>query len=219
MIQDITAQRALQEKQEQLERASFWNELASAISHEVRNPLVAISTLAQLLPERYSDEEFRTQFRNLTTQEVARLNGMIDQLDEYANPPRLQFAPVDPGELLETARFQVRSHEAGPVAIEMEVAPGLPPIRGDLHLLADALIRLLQNALAAVEGRAEPRVALQAASGEIGTGRPAVVIEVRDNGPGIPARIPTARAIAPSDRERAHGARPARNEELPWKAF
>ncbi len=87
LIQDLTEERIWREKQNNLERATFWNELASAISHEVRNPLVAISTLAQLLPERYNDQEFRTQFRDLTTQEVSRLNGMIDQLDQYANPP------------------------------------------------------------------------------------------------------------------------------------
>jgi len=189
LIQDLTEERIWREKQNNLERATFWNELASAISHEVRNPLVAISTLAQLLPERYNDQEFRTQFRDLTTQEVSRLNGMIDQLDQYANPPRLEFAFVDPGELLETARCQVRSGESGPVAIEVEAAPGLPPIRGDRNLLVDALVRLLQNALAAVEGRPGPRVTLRASSGEIGSGRPALVLEVLDNGPGIPAEL------------------------------
>jgi nitrogen-specific signal transduction histidine kinase len=189
VLHDLTEERILREKQNNLERATFWNELATAISHEVRNPLVAISTFAQLLPERYGDEEFRTQFRDLTTQEVARLNGMIDQLDEYANPLRLEFAPVDPGELLETARCKARSGTSAPIDIGLEVAAGLPAIKGDRHILADALVRLLQNAFTAVAGRAEPRVSLKASAGEIGTGRPAVVIEVRDNGPGIPPEL------------------------------
>lgn len=189
VLHDLTEERIWREKQNNLERAAFWNELASAISHEVRNPLVAISTFAQLLPERFNEEEFRIQFRDLTTREVARLNDMIDQLDEYANPPTLAFAPVDPAELLETARFKVQAGPPGPVAIELEVAPGLPPVQGDLDLLADAVVRLLQNALAAVEGRAQAHVSLRAAPGEIGSGRSAVVVEVRDNGPGIPVAI------------------------------
>lgn len=189
VLHDMTEERILREKQNNLERATFWNELASAISHEVRNPLVAISTFSQLLPERYADEEFRTQFRDLTTQEVARLNGMIDQLDEYANPPHLEFAPVDPATLLETARCKARSGDIGLPDVGMEVAEGLPPIKGDLNILADSLVRLLHNAQTSVAKKAQPHVSLRAYAGEIGTGRPAVLIEVRDNGSGIPPEL------------------------------
>jgi nitrogen-specific signal transduction histidine kinase len=189
ILHDMTEERILREKQNNLERATFWNELASAISHEVRNPLVAISTFSQLLPERYADEEFRTQFRDLTTQEVARLNGMIDQLDEYANPPRIEFAPVDPSTLLETARCAARTGDPGLPDVGLEVAAGLPPIKGDLDILADSIVRLLQNAFTAVAKQSPPRVSLRAFAGEIGSGRPAVIIEVRDNGTGIPPEM------------------------------
>ncbi|MFA7256807.1 MAG: ATP-binding protein [Kiritimatiellales bacterium] len=189
VLNDLTEERILREKQNNLERATFWNELASAISHEVRNPLVAISTFSQLLPERYSDEEFRTQFRDLTTQEVGRLNGMIDQLDEYANPPGLQFAPVNAGELLETALCKARNGDADSKDVSIEIESGLPSIDGDINVLADSIMRLLHNAFTAVEGAASPKVSLKAFSGEIGTGRSAVIIEVRDNGIGIPAGL------------------------------
>lgn len=189
VLNDLTEERILREKQNNLERATFWNELATAISHEVRNPLVAISTFSQLLPERYSDEEFRTQFRDLTTQEVGRLNGMIDQLDEYANPPGLQFAPVNAGELLKTALFKARNGDSGSKEVGIEVESGLPSIDGDINVLADSITRLLHNAFTAVENRTDPKISLKAFSGEIGTGRPAVIIEVRDNGTGIPPEL------------------------------
>ncbi len=186
VLNDLTEERILREKQNNLERATFWNELATAISHEVRNPLVAISTFSQLLPERYGDEEFRTQFRDLTTQEVARLNGMIDQLDAYANPPTLRFAPLSAGELIKTALFKARNGDAVPKEVGVEVESGLLSIEGDIDVLADSISRLLHNAFTAVEGVAQPKVSLRAFAGEIGTGRSAVIIEVRDNGTGIP---------------------------------
>ena len=189
VLNDLTEERILREKQNNLERASFWNELATAISHEVRNPLVAISTFSQLLPERYADEEFRTQFRDLTTQEVARLNGMIDQLDEYANPTKLEFAPVNTGELLETALCKVRSGNVAVREVRVEVESGLPSIEGDIDVLADSIARLLHNTFAAVEGTAHPCIVLKAFAGKIGTGRSAVIIEVRDNGTGIPVEL------------------------------
>ena len=189
VLNDLTEERILREKQNNLERATFWNELATAISHEVRNPLVAISTFSQLLPERYADEEFRTQFRDLTTQEVARLNGMIDQLDEYANPSKLEFSPVNAGELLETALCKVRDSHVAVSEVCVEVESGLPSFEGDINVLADSIARLLYNTFAAVEGSSQPRIVLKAFAGKIGTGRPAVIIEVRDNGTGIPVEL------------------------------
>jgi nitrogen-specific signal transduction histidine kinase len=189
VLNDLTEERILREKQNNLERATFWNELASAISHEVRNPLVAISTFAQLLPERYTDEEFRLQFRDLTTQEVGRLNGMIDQLDEYANPPGIHFAPVNIGELIDRALCKVRNGDSASKDICVEVPSGLPSIEGDIDVLADSIARLLHNAFAAVEKSDPPRISIKAFEGEIGTGRPAVIIEVGDNGGGIPAEL------------------------------
>ena len=64
---------------------------------------------------------------------------------------------------------------------------GLPSIEGDIDVLADSISRLLHNAFTAVEGVAQPKVSLRAFAGEIGTGRSAVIIEVRDNGTGISA--------------------------------
>ena len=189
VLNDLTEERILREKQNNLERATFWNELATAISHDVRNPLVAISTFSQLLPERYNDEEFRTQFRDLTTQEVGRLNGMIDQLDEYANPPKLEFAPVNAGELFEMALYKARNGDAISRDVGVEVESGIPSIEGDIDVLADSIARLLHNAFTAVEGVAQSRVSLKAFAGKIGTGRPAVIIEVRDNGAGIPVEL------------------------------
>jgi len=190
VVNDLTEERILREKQNNLERATFWNELAAAISHEVRNPLVAISTFSQLLPERYADEEFRTQFRDLTTQEVGRLNQMIDQLDEYACPHELQFSEVDAADLLDQAVCKARQNQdVSDCGVKIELQPNLPAIHGDLDALIDAVSRLLLNAFSAVEECAHPAITLKASRGEIGIARLAVIIEVCDNGAGIPEEI------------------------------
>lgn len=190
ILSDLTEERILREKQNNLERAAFWAELAMAISHEVRNPLVAISTFSQLLPERYADEEFREQFRDLTTQEVARLNGMIDQLDEYANPPTLRFGHIATTQLLEGAVCKaLQADDASHCPVDIRSADNLPILRGDLDVLTDSIARLLHNACAAVEETARPQIQLRAFAGEIGLDRPAIRIEVSDNGCGIPQEI------------------------------
>jgi hypothetical protein len=71
--------------------------LLSTLVHEVKNPLVAISTFAHLLPERYGEEEFRGEFSRLVGLEVKRLNGVLEMLLEYGQlgtprPDRFEFS-------------------------------------------------------------------------------------------------------------------------------
>jgi len=189
VLKDTTEDRLLREKQVNIERARFWNELTRAISHEIRNPLVAISTFAQLLPERYNDEEFRTQFRDLTVLEVERLNGMIDQLDKFATPPTIRLASVDVSTLFNTAICKIRRDETARPTVRTRTEDDLPLLRADNDVLADALAHLLDNAVRAVEDRPDPRIELRAHRIGIGTDRTAVQIEVRDNGCGIPDEV------------------------------
>ena len=65
------------------------------MSHEVRNPLVAIKTFAQLLPERFDDPDFRRDFNEIVVQEIDRLDLIITQINNFAHPPELHFKPLD----------------------------------------------------------------------------------------------------------------------------
>ena len=188
MIEDLTAQRSLEEKEEQLERAQFWADLAAGMSHEIRNPLVAIKTFAQLLPERFEDAEFRAEFSHLVTHEVDRLNAIIEQINTFAHPPasRRQDLPLRP--LLEKALVLARERlPFGDTVVDLDAAPDLPPIPGDPAALADALAHLVVNAIEAVTGRAGGQVILAAHAQPSPSRLPVMQITVRDNGPGLPA--------------------------------
>src|SRR2546430_86358 len=95
VIQDLTAQETLREKQALLDRATFWTDLAASMSHEIRNPLVAIKTFAQLLPERFDDADFRKEFNQIVVSEIDRLDKIITQINNFAHPPELVFKPID----------------------------------------------------------------------------------------------------------------------------
>lgn len=185
VIQDLTAQQALQEKQDQLERTAFWTELAASMSHEIRNPLVAIKTFAQLLPERYKDAEFRTSFSTLVSAEVDRLNSIIDQINDFAHPPSLKFHQVDLRDPLKASvDIALPRGARDGLKVETQVAPDLPPVWGDGRALADCFAHLVRNSAEALAGRADGSIHVDA----VRTGSPSgnVQISVRDNGPGIP---------------------------------
>ncbi len=187
MIQDMTLQRNLQEKQEQLERTAFWNELAASMSHEIRNPLVAIKTFAQLLPERFNDPEFREEFSKLVSVEVDRLNGIIDQINDFAHPPELSFDPID-------IRLPIRSsidalaerlNGSTNVQIEERYDENLPTVYGDAKALTDCINRLLENAIEALSGKDNARIRLSVDRGRGGDNRETLMIRVADNAGGI----------------------------------
>src|SRR5260370_16223348 len=94
VVHDLTAEETLREKQTLLDRAVFWTDLAASMSHEIRNPLVAIKTFAQLLPERFDDVDFRKDFNEIVVGEIDRLDKIITQIHNFAHPPELVFKPI-----------------------------------------------------------------------------------------------------------------------------
>src|SRR5207302_844100 len=92
---DLTAEDNLRQKQDLVDRAAFWTDLAASMSHEIRNPLVAIKTFAQLLPERFEDADFRKDFNEIVVQEIDRLDKIITQINNFAHPTELVMKSVD----------------------------------------------------------------------------------------------------------------------------
>ena len=187
VVQDLTGEKDLREKHDLLDRAAFWTDLAAGMSHEVRNPLVAIKTFAQLLPERFDDPDFRSEFNQIVLQEIDRLDKIITQINDFAHPPDLVFKPIDVRSSVQKGIAMARSRFGvnGGVAVETSLPNDLPKILGDENALAEAFAHLVVNAAEASSGQTKPRITLAAKSIREGKQGSGVVITVRDNGKGI----------------------------------
>jgi PAS domain S-box-containing protein len=187
VVQDLTAEENLREKQDLLDRAAFWTDLAAGMSHEIRNPLVAIKTFAQLLPERFEDPDFRQEFTEIVVKEIDRLDGIITQINNFAHPPELEFKAIDVRapvkKALEIARSRFEAN--GDLAVESSLPNNLPKVFGDETALAEAFAHLVANAAEALSGQAKPRITLSAKLVGEGKRVSAVVVTVHDNGKGI----------------------------------
>jgi len=187
VIQDLTDQESLREKQALLDRATFWTDLAASMSHEIRNPLVAIKTFAQLLPERFDDADFRKEFNKIVVSEIDRLDKIITQINNFAHPPELVFkaidvrSPVKKGVEIAKSRYGIN----GKIELETSLPSNLPRVLGDETALAEAFAHLLANAAEASADRTHPRIILSAKPVREGQQPAAVVVTVRDNGTGI----------------------------------
>jgi PAS domain S-box-containing protein len=187
VIQDLTAQETLREKQALVDRAAFWTDLAASMSHEIRNPLVAIKTFAQLLPERFDDADFRKEFNQIVVGEIDRLDKIITQINNFAHPPELVLKSIDVREPLKKAVEIARSRYGinGKLELETSVASNLPHVLGDESALAEAFAHLVANAAEASADKNKPRITVSAKPVREGKRTEAVVVTVQDNGSGI----------------------------------
>jgi PAS domain S-box-containing protein len=187
IMHDTTDQKSFKEKQDRLDRATFWAELAASMSHEVRNPLVAIKTFAQLLPERYTDKEFQNEFRELVSSEVDRLNGIVEQIHSFAHPQKLEFQPVDIRRCIEKSIGAAVPSKG--VKVEVDAPDHLPAVQGDERALGEAFAHILRNAVEALSHQDSRTIMVTLRETAPAGVEPRIDLLFSDNGPGMPADV------------------------------
>ncbi|MDA0577880.1 MAG: PAS domain-containing protein, partial [Verrucomicrobia bacterium] len=80
VFHDVTRLKHLQTQIRRSDRLASMGTLSAGMAHEIKNPLVTIKTFTQLLPDRYDDPEFRDSFLSLMTEEVRRIDTLVNQL-------------------------------------------------------------------------------------------------------------------------------------------
>lgn len=180
-FQDLTELRRLEAQSRRSERLAMIGQLAAGIAHEIRNPLASISGSIELLRQGPSASDDDRTLMAIVHREVQRLNVLIGDLLDYANPRPPQPVDFDLGVMVEETLQVARSEQAF-ASVEMALAVDRPlPLHADPAKLRQVLWNLLRNAAdaAALGGR---HVHVDARRGPDAT-----TIVVSDDGPGIPA--------------------------------
>ncbi|CAM5775352.1 Adaptive-response sensory-kinase SasA [Labrys miyagiensis] len=195
-IMDITAARlaedSLAEAQAELAhvtRVATLGELTASIAHEVNQPLAGIVTngeaalrwMARDVPEL--DEVKRSIERMIS--DGRRASEVIKRLRNLSRKGSAQTLAVDINEVIEDAlplvQREISNHR---VALELDLAGGLPSIQGDKVQLQQVVINLMVNAVQAMNQRPDGPRELIARSRLAGN---EVCVAVQDSGPGIDA--------------------------------
>ena len=167
------------------DRLASLGTLTAGLAHEIRNPLVAIKTFTQLLPERFDDEEFRNHFLNIASGEVDRISSLVNELLEFARPSEPKFEMEDINSILDGMILLV-STETKKKQIEVikDYAPDLPPITVDREQIKQVFLNVLLNAIEATPEKG--KIFVKTRSFVKPGGEPYVQIEFTDTGCGIP---------------------------------
>jgi signal transduction histidine kinase len=135
------------------ELAAMKSEFVSMVTHELKTPLALIKLVGETLEKgRYTSPDVVREYAGLLSQETNRLAQLIDNLLTFSRVSNLgqvyTFQSVDPGDLVDEAltQFWPRLNQLG-FDVNVEMAPGLPPVRADRAAMLQVLGNVIDNAI------------------------------------------------------------------------
>jgi PAS domain S-box-containing protein len=193
---DITARKAAEETLVQQAALAQVGQMAAVVAHEVRNPLAGIKGVMQVLIARRASGDADVPVMNDIVARIDSLSELVNDVMLFARPraPRPMDLRLLP--LVTEAITMVRRDPAGaPVQIHLEGTDGA--LVADAELVRAALFNLLLNAAQAAGNRGiiDVRATVSPDS---------AVVEIRDNGPGIPPPL-RERVLEPFFTTKARG--------------
>src|SRR5260370_26467062 len=186
VYRDLTAQRVFHSKLLQTEKLAALGQMVSGVAHELSNPLTSIMGYAQRLLAR-QDLPGRTEEVRQIYQEAERAGTNLRQLLLNARETLPERRPVSLNQIVQRVmdlhRFSLAAEK---IRVELDLAPALPFVKGDPGHLQQVLMNLVGNARHALEQHGQGGT-IRLRTKRIAERR--VLLEVADNGPGIPQAI------------------------------
>jgi signal transduction histidine kinase len=169
----------------QSEKLAAFGQLGAGIAHEVKNPLAGILGYAQLTLRKLDEASPFRKNLMIIEKETRRCTDIISNLLTFARQESTRVQPTDINTVVDAA-MQIVDHQLGVnnVKITKEYATDLPQCEVNANQLQQAIMNFAINAQQAMGSDGGQLVVRTRNSGADG-----VIIEVEDNGPGIPEDI------------------------------
>jgi nitrogen fixation/metabolism regulation signal transduction histidine kinase len=193
---------SLQDIQSELDatQAEAWQDLVRVLTHEIMNSITPVTSLARTASDLVDDVVSETGPDSPIAEELAdvqhavatvarRSDSLMQFIDSYRQITRLappEKKRVALAELFETIiRLSAAEWQDEHVSLSTEVDPSGLYVYADRDLLEPVLLNLLRNAWQATQGGDDPAIRLVGRLNRRGN----TVIEIIDNGPGVPEEI------------------------------
>jgi signal transduction histidine kinase len=190
MVARLREQRQLEERLHFAERSTALGRLASAVAHEIRNPLNFISLSIDHVAEKLGPDEGarRRDFDHVLTNvkaEINRLNRLVGDFLSFGKPMHLHPRACSLDSLVRAvgALVEHKARDQG-IALAIETEPGLPEVVADPELLKTCFLNLMINAVDAMPRGGLLTLTLRRGCDSIGD---VLIVEVMDTGRGMSA--------------------------------
>lgn len=181
IFQDITEIKALEEKLRQADRLAALGTVSAGLAHEIKNPLSAIKTFVQLLPQKIGNPSFMEKFNITVPREIDRINHLVEDLLELTRRRVRPLVELKVDSLI----FQVidlhgEELKKRQIAFQEHLDKTIPPVHGDAETLYRAFSNLIINAIQAM-----PNGGTLSISSKLDSSSSWVEIAFRDTGIGM----------------------------------
>ena len=166
----------------QRERLSALGRLSTVVAHEIRNPLMIIkAALRGLRKDDVAPTDVKTAVADID-EEIARLNRIVTEVLDFAQPIRFDLAPTNINALCADAD-RASGADGTPLGARMTLDPRLPEVVTDAERVRLVLVNLLTNARHALAGRPANPGDISITTTRVNDAR--IAIAVSDRGTGI----------------------------------
>lgn len=151
-FRDITDLRRLEKEMERVNKLSTFAEIASAVAHEIRNPLAGIKTMAQSVEENINEGDENKEYMERIIRQVDRLNELLKGFFSYSKLPQPQVAETSLAHIINEVKPLVNNElkEKGIRLTENYEEP-LPEIFVDAEQIQQVFLNLFLNSIDAVK--------------------------------------------------------------------
>jgi PAS domain S-box-containing protein len=189
---DHSRQHTLERQVEELQRLESLGTLSNGLAHRFNNILAAISGQTELIIMSSKDPETRRRAEKIV-ESAMKGKEVVEQLGLFGRKSEPRSRPSDLAPVARNAVRFIRAAQPRCVQIVEDIPEETAPVMANTGEIHQALLNLLTNSLEAIgakQGTIKVRVYRDTCVLKPGTApRDCVVLEVRDDGPGIPADI------------------------------
>lgn len=188
----ILSYRKLEKQMLQADKLASLGTLALGMAHEIKNPLSSINIFAQLLPEKFNDTKFLKEYSKIVIHDSERITKIIDMVMDLAQSTPPEFSILDPGEILDNALVSVESNikenrihvirEYHRVSKIMGGREQFQQVFSNILLHASSMLKEIKRKRQIkiqIDLKPAPLVLLEKGI------KKCVVVEIKDNGPGM----------------------------------
>ena len=187
-IENAQAYEELRDTRDQLlqsERLATIGKFAADMAHEIKNPLQAIMTFFEFLPEKHNDPDFRERFAAVAKSEAQRIDHLVRELVTYTNPKPPQLRPVDIHQVIDSVLALLENDlEKNRIGVGKRYASGSFTVEADRDQMKQVFLNLFMNAVDAMSAGDKKENRLEIATERASS---ALLIRIHDTGCGIPA--------------------------------
>lgn len=181
VCRDIAERVRMEQRIRESENLAHIGQLTTSLAHEIRNPLSSVKMSIQMALKTDSLDRDNKRTMEISAKEIARLEGILADMLDFAKPLRLRLGPASINEIIESCLeilgAKIREKD---ILVRKKLSDRIPSALMDSEKIEQAIMNICLNAVEILQRRGSIFIAT-----ELESRQPAIRVSISDNGSGV----------------------------------